>query len=152
MKVKITRAGIEQAGCLSDLAYRSKAYWGYSSDFMIQCKDELTYSADDISTHLFYCLELKRQVAGFYGLKAINEQHVELEALFVEPGLMGNGYGMMLINHAKQIAISHGYKKIMIQSDPHSLGFYQSAGAIEVGSEPSHSIAGRVLPVLELRL
>lgn len=152
MKIKIIRAHCGQAALLSELAYRSKAHWGYSASFMAQCKQELTYSSDDITKHLFYCLEFDGQIACFYGLKAIDEQVADLDALFVEPELIGNGYGRKLIDHAKQIALANGFTKIRIQSDPNSVEFYCAVGAIQIGSEPSHSIPGRELPLFELRL
>jgi len=33
---------------LSNLAFRSKAHWGYSDEFMAACRDELTYSSEKI--------------------------------------------------------------------------------------------------------
>ena len=137
---------------LSDLAFRSKAHWGYSDEFMHQCRAELTYSRSDIERSLTSFLEIEKQLAGFYMLIPISQNVCELEALFVEPTEIGNGYGKKLINHAQKIAKNTGYKKIAIQSDPNSLAFYLAIGAVRTGSKPSSSIPGRNLPMLELAL
>ena len=39
-----------------------------------------------------------------------------------------------------------GYTELLIQSDPHAGGFYQSAGAIDCGNTESASMPGRQLP------
>ena len=150
MKLKIKRAVPLQAEFLSDLAFRSKAHWGYSADFMAQCKAELTYSADDIETSLCYFLEKQHQLVGFYILKSIEQSNCELEGLFLEPRLIGYGHGRELMNHAKNIAKKFGFKKMLIQSDPNSLKFYLAMGAVQVGTKPSLSIPGRDLPTLEI--
>lgn len=38
----IRSAKVQDCHLLSNLAYKSKAYWGYSEDFLKQCKDDLT--------------------------------------------------------------------------------------------------------------
>ena len=43
-----------------------------------------------------------------------------------------------------------GGTALTIAADPNAVGFYQRAGAREVGEVPSDSIAGRVLPLLVL--
>jgi hypothetical protein len=40
----------------------------------------------------------------------------------------------------------------VIQGDPNAMGFHRACGPRSVGSKPSASIAGRRLPLLELRL
>jgi len=150
MNICIYRAKSAQAELFSDLAFRSKAHWGYSVEFMSLCKAELTYTANEIENNYCYFLEKGSQLAGFYILRSVNEIIFELDALFIEPTFIGNGYGRALIDHARKIAGKIGYKKIIIQSDPNSVDFYIAMGAAQVGSKPSVSIPGRVLPMLEI--
>ena len=142
----------DQALSLSNLAFRSKAHWGYSDDFMHSCRDELTYTADQIKNNLCYFLQRNKKLIGFYLLASVNQNDCELEALFVEPTAIRNGYGRNLIDHAKETARNKGYKKIIIQSDPNSVDFYLAVGSVRSGESPSASIAGRVLPMFELKL
>ena len=39
-----------EAAILSDLALRSKSYWGYDADFLEACRDELGLQAEDFET------------------------------------------------------------------------------------------------------
>lgn len=151
MSINIKRAAPAQSELLSDLAFRSKAHWGYSDDFMNQCRAELTYSRRDIEDGYSYVLEDGHHLAGFYILLPIGENICELEGLFVEPTMIGKGYGRKLINHARDIARTSGFKKIIIQSDPNSLAFYLAMNAVRVGIKHSLSIPGRELPLLELK-
>ena len=148
----ISKALPSQAASLSDLAFRSKALWGYSDEFMNQCRAELTYSSDAIDKSICYVLEAGDQLVGFYMLESIDEYSCELEALFVEPQATQQGYGRKLVDHAVLVARNLGYKKINIQSDPNSVAFYLAMGAEHTGVAPSASIPGRELPMLELIL
>jgi hypothetical protein len=42
----IRPARVDEAHLLSDLALRSKAYWGYSPELIEQCREELSYSEE----------------------------------------------------------------------------------------------------------
>jgi GNAT superfamily N-acetyltransferase len=150
MNYCIYTAESAQTGLFSDLAFRSKAHWGYTAEFMSLCKAELTYTAYEIENNYCYFLERDKQLVGFYILSSVNKIIFELDALFIEPTLIGNGYGGALLDHARKIAGKIGYRKIIIQSDPNSVDFYIAMGASQVGSKPSLSIPGRVLPMLEI--
>ena len=92
INIDIKRADSSQAALFSDLAFRSKAHWGYSAAFMSLCKSELTYAGAEIENSLSYFLERDAMLAGFYILKSINEYICELDGLFIEPALIDNGY------------------------------------------------------------
>lgn len=153
-KVLVRPAVLEDAECLSALAFRSKAYWGYSHDFMEACREELRYTQADIGSKgfLFAIAELSRTIVGFYAIKALSDNQFELEALFVEPAYIGQGIGRMLIEHAKQTAKKLGGDRLVIQSDPHAVGFYQAAGGVSIGDRESASISDRLLPMLAIPL
>jgi hypothetical protein len=40
----------EEASLLSELALRSKSYWGYAADFLVSCTAELTYKKSQLSS------------------------------------------------------------------------------------------------------
>ena len=51
----IRSARVQEAKEISALAMRSKAYWGYSKEFMEACREELTVTPEHInSDHLHY--------------------------------------------------------------------------------------------------
>jgi hypothetical protein len=41
---------------------------------------------------------------------------------------------------------------ITVQSDPNAAGFYSHCGGVAVGERESGSVAGRMLPLFELRI
>lgn len=150
----IREARLDEAAQLSDLAMRSKAHWGYSQEFMEACRDELQVSPENITSDRYFCFVAERaqSLLGYYILKVICASQYELEALFLEPSAIGQGIGKALLEHAKTLTRQEGAQAIMIDSDPNAEAFYLSAGAKKVGSSPSGSIPGRVIPLLEIAL
>jgi GNAT superfamily N-acetyltransferase len=142
------------AGELSDLAVRSKAHWGYSSDFIDACRDELTCTPDQIEDpgFTFTVAQLAGRLVGFYALKKLSACKFDLNALFVEPDHIGTGVGRALIAHARNVAVQNGATQVVIQSDPHAQAFYEHIGAEYYGQQESDSIPGRYLPNLVINL
>lgn len=137
---------------LSALALRSKAYWGYDTAFMAACVDELTISAKEIQNNPTYVVEEKGRVLGFYMLESPSDKEIELGYLFVEPDVMGQGYGRQLIDHAKAKAVELGYRAMLIQGDPNAEPFYRAMGGKQIGNSSSASIQGRELPLFKIDL
>ena len=146
----IRPARADDAASLSELAFRSKAHWGYSSEFMEACRAELTITPQ--SPGKAAVAEFDGRLAGFYALGPYDERCVELADLFVEPGYIGSGVGRALLDHAKAAARESGHTAMRIEADPHAEPFYCHAGAQRIGVAPSGSIPGRSLPLLELVL
>jgi GNAT superfamily N-acetyltransferase len=150
----IRPARVDEAQLLSDLALRSKAHWDYSPEFIESCRAELSYSEEQLlAEHMrFFVLESAQRVVGFYALKRLSRTQIELEAMFVEPAFIGNGFGRLLIEHAKSIASEMGATQLIIQSDPYAEPFYAAAGGVVTGTRESASIPGRYLPTLAIDL
>ena len=121
---------------------------------MAACREELTVTADMIqSTGLeYYVATQGEETIGFYALASGSPQEWELEALFVEPRMIGTGAGKTLLHHAAARARASGVSAMEIQGDPHAEGFYLAMGATPVGFRESQSIPGRQLPVYRLNL
>ncbi len=151
MPIRPARA--EDAEVLSDLAFRSKAHWGYADDFMEACRDELTYTPEQVASGDFHVLDSDGRIAGFYALTKISPDTAELEAMFVEPERIGEGCGRALMQDALSRAGSLEHiQRLVIQADPHAAEFYRRAGATLIGERPSDSIRGRTLPLFEIRI
>jgi N-acetylglutamate synthase-like GNAT family acetyltransferase len=150
----IRPARVDEAPLLSDLALRSKAHWGYSPEFIEQCREELSYGADQLGAEdmRFFAIESAQRVAGFYALRRLSATEMELEAMFVEPACIGQGFGRLLMEHAKCVAAAMGAKQLLVQSDPYAENFYVAAGGVVIGARESASIRGRYLPVLAIAL
>ena len=145
----IRKAVLKDSKQLSELAYKSKAHWGYSEEFLEKCKHELAVTEEHIEQDYVYVLEDGSQIIGFYSL-ILNPQR--LEAFFVDPTYIGKGMGTKLwedmINRAEELQMD----EFVIESDPNAEGFYLRKGAQRIGEIPSTLFSGRALPKLLVRL
>lgn len=140
-----------EAELLTELALRSKGHWGYDSEFLRDCRLDLTLTPQLIERSPVYVLEEEGRAAGFYSLSGEGAD-VELLHLFVEPRAIGRGFGRLLFRHAVKEARRLGFERMVIGSDPYALSFYESMGARRVGEVASIVRPGRMLPLLHYPL
>ena len=142
------------AQALSELAVRSKGYWGYSHEFLEACRKELAVDPARIGAKDYSCFVAHDQNAlvGYYSLEIIGDDSYELDALFVDPEYIGKGAGRSLMNHALEILRGRDAERLVIQGDPNAQDFYLAAGAKLIGSRASESIPGRELPLFEIEI
>ena len=152
--IEIRKVKPSEAQAISELAIRSKAYWGYDKEFMDACMDELSHSTQQISDSMccYYLAEGGGNLLGFYKLHNLDQDTVLMEALFIDPPAIGEGVGRALFEHAKAMAQKFGGKFLEAQSDPYAEPFYLAMGAIVKGRQESGSIAGRYLPMIHIQL
>lgn len=150
----LRRAHPGEASAISALAIRSKAWWGYSEEFMQACRDELAVTASAIETGpvQYTVAEQHDTLLGYFGIEAISADQFELDALFVEPDHIGKGIGKLLIEAAKRAAREMGGSTLLIQGDPNAEAFYLASGAVQCGIRESGSIEGRRLPLFLIEL
>lgn len=142
----IRPARLDEAVLLTGIAYRAKAYWGYSDEFMDAARADLTVTETQLTTQIIFVLEQEGQVMGFYKLREIAPDWVELTDLFMEPSGIGHGWGRLLWDHAVATARGLGYAQMTFESDPNAEGFYLHMGAERVGEVESSVQPGRLLP------
>ncbi len=153
----VRRAHPGEAAHLTALALRSKAYWGYDADFMAACIPVLTISSERIAApgeYVFVAEDASGTVVGFAALRLDGHDRpdAELTDLFVEPAVIGQGFGRRLWQHAMEAARALGVRRVRIASDPFAEPFYLRQGAERIGGIPSDAIPGRVLPLLRVTL
>lgn len=141
-----------EARTLSEIAFQSKAYWGYSAEFMEACRAELSVTPEYLHRNRAFVLLRDDKPIAFYTLERLSSTEVELGHFFVAPEEIRRGHGRMLMDHAREQAQRAGYRVLVIQSDPNAEGFYGACGARRVGARASASILGRSLPLLEVDL
>ena len=136
---------------LSELCLRSKAVWGYDDAFMALCRSELTLHPSELeSTHL-QVAERSTMVIGLAQVKVAGTE-ADLLKLFVEPAQLKSGAGRLLFEWAAATARDLGANSMIIEADPGAAPFYERMGARHAGFTASQSIAGRMLPRLQLEL
>lgn len=143
LAIRLARADEHEA--VSALALRSKAHWGYDEEFLEACRAELTWTGAECASGHLWVLD---DGTGPRGLVEVTGEPPAgvLEALFVDPPLIGTGAGRVLLDHALDRARVRGFHSLDLDSDPAAEGFYARLGAVRVGSSPSGSVPGRELP------
>ncbi|GHA03726.1 N-acetyltransferase [Arenicella chitinivorans] len=152
--MNIRKVDPSEAPHISALAIRSKAHWGYDEQFMASCANELSHTPiqiDDAAV-VYRLAEANGVVTGFYKLEDLNKDVIVLDALFVDPNVIGAGVGRALLTHALDTAKQFGARYVEAQSDPYAEGFYRAMGANVVGRAESGSIPGRFLPTIRFDL
>lgn len=154
MTIQIQSPSVDDADELTDIALSAKAFWGYSDDFMQDCKEELRVTSDKIQGNDFcyFVARQEQQILGFYCLQFHRANALELEALFVRPEHIGKGIGKVLFEHAVAQALAQNVNAIDIHSDPNAEAFYLAMGAERIGEQASGSIPGRVLPLMRVTM
>ena len=148
--IEIRKAKPSEDNLLSDLAFKSKSHWGYDEAFMRLCKAELTITPEMILNDIAFVINSNEEITGFYMMKLSHDP--ELTYLFIHPAHIGNGYGAMLLQHAKEQAALAGINSFKVQSDPFAESFYKKYGGEVINKSESQSIKGRYLPVLRFQL
>lgn len=141
----LRRPNSSECELLSDLCLRSKAYWGYDSAFMKACRDELTLTNEIFQNSIIVVAENDGAICGVAQLDPIVPDGV-LEKLFVAPEAIGQGVGRELFEWAVETAQGLGMINFTIDGDPNAVAFYLKMGAFQIGSSPSGSVPGRMLP------
>ena len=151
--ISIEKALPSDINKLTGLSIRSKAYWNYSDDFIQNCMQEFTVTADDINrSGLYYTAMDFDKTVGFYGLAKLSHTVFELDRLYVDPVHIGKGIGRILIEHAIENVSRLDGHELIVQSDPHAREFYEAVGGVMYGEKESGSIPGRFLPMLKFTL
>ncbi|MGR6975225.1 GNAT family N-acetyltransferase [Streptomyces cynarae] len=145
MDVLIRPARATEAEVLTDLALRSKAHWGYGADFLEACRDELTVTAHEVARRRATVADRDGHILGFTTLEGEPPTGV-LGMMFVDPQAIGQGIGRLLFERTIAAGRDLGFTQLTIDADPNAEPFYRAMGAVRIGTVPSGSIAGRVLP------
>lgn len=138
-------AAAGEADQLTALTRRSKASWGYDSEFLERVDHLLVVHASDIDEGGFVVAERDGVLLGYYRLRGTAPDG-ELVDLFVDAPAIGTGLGRVLWDHAVATALDRGFRTLSWESDPHAEPFYLRMGAVRVGER--EVAPGRVLPLM----
>jgi GNAT superfamily N-acetyltransferase len=150
-EIRLRAARPGEAALLTELALRSKGYWGYDQAFLDSCRPELTIRPEEVAARCIVVAEAAGRILGFYSVDG-RPPAGELGNMWVEPAWIGTGVGRRLWQHAMTTARKAGFVTLRIGADPGAEGFYRAMGAQRIGEEPSASIPGRMLPLLRVQV
>lgn len=144
----IVKATISDAKKLTEIALKSKAFWGYSNELIESWREDLTITSVMISNCKVFKFLVDAKIAGFYVLNPPKNNTIVLEMLFVLPKFIGKGIGKQLLLHSFEKAKIQAVKSMTLLADPNAVAFYYSQGFYKIDKKES-SIAGRFLPVMQ---
>lgn len=153
-QITIRPARPEEGAALSDLCFRSKAYWGYDADFMERVRAELTIAPELIVTgRVLVAVDCAGRLLGMASVAPLaTPGEFDLVHMFVDVGVMKIGAGRKLFFEAAAVAKAEGASRLVILAEPNAAAFYRRLGAVDAGEAPSDSIPGRMLPRLHYEL
>lgn len=143
----------DEAAQLSDIAFASKAHWGYSAEVMDGWREDLAITPEEIARCPTFVCERQGVAIGFAQL-VVAEDVWHLEHLWVHPQAIGLGAGRQLLAHAVAHAAAAGATELRIDADPNAEAFYLARGARLVGAVPAPlpGDSARARPQLRLAL
>lgn len=149
--VTIRAAKPPEAAQLSQIAFRSKAHWGYPRELLDLWEDDLTVQPDECDGESIWVLESGEAIVGFGDLHVDGTKSL-LDDLWIYPDHIGKGCGKQLFLLLRNLARQRGANRLMIVADPFAVGFYEHMGARVVGEILSATVPGRSLPKMMLDL
>lgn len=147
----VRSAAAAEAAELSELAFRSEAYWGYDPEYMDKFKAYYSISQEFITKNPTVVLEADDGRIGFYGI-LINRDEISLEYFFIDPEYIGKGYGRLLWDSLTERCKSLGIREFSIVTSPQARDFYVKMGAVHCGEVESLLKKGRMIPRLIYRV
>ena len=146
----IRKAKAEEAIFLSNLALRSKSYWGYSEEFIEACRPHIYVDKEYIEKWPVVVAELNNNIIGFFSLKQIDSEN-RLDNLWIEPKFIKCGYGKILFSESIKHAKDLGWNYFRLAGEPDAVTFYEKMGATLIGEIQSRLRDDLFLPHMEIK-
>ncbi|MCL2918366.1 GNAT family N-acetyltransferase [Shewanella litorisediminis] len=128
------------AGCKGFYDGKSLARW---------TEGELTESFTAVVARDFYVMKDGQRVVGSIMLDlthpGLKRGEGQLEAVFVDPDMMGRGIGKRLMTFIEQMALSRGIARLRLASTLNAVPFYRACGYGEETPSLYHSPRGFTL-------
>ncbi|MCV9930212.1 GNAT family N-acetyltransferase [Flavobacterium sp. LS1R49] len=147
----IEKANITDHEILTEITKKSKAYWGYSAEQILQWDKNLTITQEYIKDNYVFKLLSEDLTIGYYSYFIEEKQNVILDNLFVRPEYIGKGFGKYLMDDFLNRIRESKFEKITLDSEPNAEAFYSKVGFVKVG-EFETSIKNRFMPIMEMKL
>ncbi|WP_160146307.1 GNAT family N-acetyltransferase [Dictyobacter aurantiacus] len=150
--MEISKAMPQDAALIKQIMLASKAYWGYSENWIAAWGDRLTISPAYIrENEIYIARENPQSVVGLHGITLHENSICELLELWVIPQRIGTGIGRLLFLHALEMARALEANEMIWEADPHAAGFYQHMGASHIRDIDSQ-LEGQRLPVMGIKI
>ncbi|WP_186644202.1 GNAT family N-acetyltransferase [Fluviispira vulneris] len=149
---RLRNATLEDISQLTELAFLSKAYWGYPKEWLDLWQNDLIISEEFLKNSVSVLAELNGKIIGFWCREAIQTDRITNGSLFIHPEFMGQGLAKNLWRALSVELKEKGINSFLLEADPNAIPFYLSIGAVQVGEVYSKIIKERKIPILHLYL
>lgn len=146
---------------LTEISFKSKAYWNYPGEYFEIWKDELTISEKYVVENSVFTVEFNQSTIAYYSIVTLEnpvsfsgieiQKGPWLEHMFVLPNFIGQGIGSQMVTHLKGICNQRQIHQLRVLADPNSKVFYEKRGFQYLRELPS-TIPKRTTPELLLSL
>src|ERR1700722_10984491 len=109
---------------LNPLIRISKAYWGYSEDFMNKFMEKFQLTENYLANNTVKILLVNNDIAGLCGFKLHQDEILELDYFFIHPHYIGQGLGKVLWDFSCKVAKQLTDNSFILWSDPQAEAFY----------------------------
>ena len=98
-KVRIRRAVGSDAEHITEVAYTSKASWGYPESWLDLWEADLKVTPEAIQKNPGWVITESERISGYCRIER-EKDVLEIEHMWIHPECMGKGMGKKLLNHA----------------------------------------------------
>jgi len=131
---------------LLELAFESKAHWGYDRDFVRRWAHDLSFESGEER----WVAETDGAIVAWAALVPPAGEVAILDDLWVDPTWMERGLGSRLFRLATERARELGAKRLEWGAEPNALGFYEKLGGRKLRDHVTEW--GRIAPWMGLDL
>lgn len=136
---------------LTETAHLSKQDWGYSDDDMKLWEDDLRIDEDYIRKNTVIKVYAEEQFIGFFAVIAVDHEILEIDHLWLLPGVKRKGFGSLIFKTILQYGKTNAFKKAILIAEPNAKGFYEKMGGTVQGTFQS-KIKDRYLEIYHYTL
>lgn len=129
--VRLARPDEREA--LIELQRRASLIWEEDRPFLLAHPDVIDVPLSQIEQGGVYVCETDGAVVGFGVVLARGDGSAELDGLFVEPRVWGQGHGRRLAAYGEGLARAMGAVSLNVAANKRALGFYEAIGFRIVG-------------------
>lgn len=132
-EIRIRPALGEEREVLEALQYRAAIANEGDRQAILDHPDAIELPLAQIESGLVIVAEIGGAVAGFAALLQRDDTDVELDGLFVEPGLWRTGVGHVLVKRCCELGRQMNAEYLHVLGNSHALGFYEKCDFQKVG-------------------
>ena len=133
MSIALRLGRIDERAALEDLQRRASLMWDAYRPYLLANPDVIELPLAQLREGRVRVAEIGGAVAGFAALLLPKGGVCELDGLFVEPDLWGQGVGRALIGDALTCARAQGAATLETVANPRAEDFYKRLGFTVIG-------------------